>query len=224
MQMPDRTMLCTLQLAARTSEGQTVASNFIHYFVSPGYPEEREQLASSLILRSTPFKWALSEWSLGHGDRAKEQAEDTCHGSGHGFFEWLLPTDGLDLGKAARLKVLCELSSRRSDWPQTDDDVYPTTVQLSLNGVRLYQAVLRNHPHDARGVLSYLRGGLGAYGYLAHAYAEGEVVKRIIDATSDRVLRLRATVPEAALARGGLTVYGAECGRFPLGPTVIVDW
>jgi hypothetical protein len=42
--------------------------------------------------------------------------------------------------------------------------------------------------------------------------------------SGDGVLRLRAIVPEASLARGGLTVYGAECGRFPLGPTVILDW
>ena len=40
-------------------------------------------------------------------------------------------------------------------------------------------ACLRNHPHDARGVLSYLRGGVGAYGYLVHAFAEGDLLQQI---------------------------------------------
>jgi hypothetical protein len=31
-------------------------------------------------------------------------------------------------------------------------------------------------------------------------------------------------VPADAMAQGGLTIYGAECGRFPICPTVIVEW
>jgi predicted transcriptional regulator len=40
----------------------------------------------------------------------------------------------------------------------------------------------------------------------------------------DDTLRLRCEVPADALAQGGLTIYGAECGRFPVCPTVIIDW
>ena len=32
-----------------------------------------------------------------------------------------------------------------------------------------------DHPHDARGVLSYLRGGVGAYGYLEQVIVEGRL-------------------------------------------------
>jgi len=35
---------------------------------------------------------------------------------------------------------------------------------------------------------------------------------------------LRCAVPANAMVQGGLTIYGAECGRFPLAPTVIIDW
>jgi predicted transcriptional regulator len=73
-------------------------------------------------------------------------------------------------------------------------------------------------------VLSYLRGGLGAYGYLAHAFAEAESVRQIARHVMDDVLRLRCVVPADALAQGGLTIYGAECGRYPVGPTVIIEW
>jgi hypothetical protein len=119
---------------------------------------------------------------------------------------------------------LCEASSHRSDAPQTDDDIFPTTLEIFANGVQIYDAVLRNHPHDARGVLSYLRGQKGAYGYLAHAFAEGPLLRRIVGGHAGDQLRLRCAVPRKAMAQGGLTVYGAECGRYPVCPTVVIEW
>ena len=32
------------------------------------------------------------------------------------------------------------------------------------------------------------------------------------------------TVDTDALAQGGLMVYGAECGRYPVCPTVVIEW
>ena len=217
-------MLCTVLLTARTAEGTAVAQNFLHYFAVSNYPSECEQTERTLVLRGTPAGWAAAEWSGGGGDREKERAEDACYGFGHGFFEWLLPLNGVDFSIAKRIKVLCEASSHRADAPQTDDDIFPTTLQMFLNDVRVYEAVLRNHPHDARGALSYLRGGVGAYGYLVHAFAENELLEQIASSGSKDFLRLRCAVPAAGLAQGGLTIYGAECGRFPVCPTVIVEW
>jgi hypothetical protein len=131
--------------------------------------------------------------------------------------------DGLDLAKVRRLKVVCEASAHRTDAPQTDADIFPTTLQLTLNDVPVYYGVLRNHPHDARGVLSYLRGGVGAYGYLVHAFAEEDLLRKIAGNNGDGALRLRCAVPRDAMATGGLTIYGAECGRYPVSPTVIID-
>lgn len=224
LQMPNETMLCTLWLSARTAEGMEIAQNFVHYFVTPGYPPVREDLGRTRILRATPFDWRESQWSGYSNDREKCKAEDCCGGFGHGFVEWVLPLEDADLSQARRVKVLCEVSSRRKDYPQTDDDIYPTTIEILLNDVPMYGAVLRDHPHDSRGVLSYWRGGVGAYGYLAHAAAEGEMLKTLVTNTRDQSLRLRCRVPENATARGGLLIYGAECGRYPLGPTIIIDW
>jgi hypothetical protein len=108
--------------------------------------------------------------------------------------------------------------------PQTDEDVYPTTMQMFLNDVRIFEGTLRNHPHDSRGALSYLRGGKGAYGYLVHAYAERDTMREVAGGVRDSHLRLRCAVPEHAMARGGLTIYGAECGHYPVCPTIIVEW
>jgi hypothetical protein len=224
LRLPNTPMLCTLILSAVTAEGTTVARNFINYFISSNYPPEFEEMERALVLRGTPSNWARAEWSAGAGDRDKERAEDCCYGFGHGFFEWNLPINGADLSKAHRIKVICEASSHRVDAPQTDEDIFPTTMQIFLNDVRMYEAVLRNHPHDARGVLSYWRGGVGAYGYLANAHAGRGLIEQIAQNARDYSLRLRCAVPADALAQGGLTIYGAECGRFPVCPTVIIEW
>ena len=224
LKMPDATMLCTLLLSARTADGVVLAQNFVNCFCNGVYPPAREENQRALVLRGLPANWEHAEWAGESGDRDKSRAEDSCYGFGHGYFEWKLPLNGADLAKALRVKVVCEASSHRIDSPQTDADIFPTTLQLSLNDVPVYNGVLRNHPHDARGVLSYLRGGVGAYGYLVHAFAEGDLLHQIAGNNGDGSLRLRCAVPAEALPVGGLTLYGAECGRFPVCPTVIVEW
>jgi hypothetical protein len=222
--MPEFPVLATLWVQACREDGAVIARNFIHYFVSQGYPPVREELPRTLVIRGTPADWISSEWSGGTIDRELERAMDCCYGQGHGYFEWLLPISNADLSRARRLRLLCEASSHRVDCPQTDEDIFPTTLEMSLNGVRVYQATLRNHPHDSRGLLSYLRGGKGAYGYLVHAFAEGATLRRIVAGHGSDHLRLRCGVPKKSAADGGLTIYGAECGRYPVSPTVIIEW
>jgi predicted transcriptional regulator len=135
-----------------------------------------------------------------------------------------LPLHTADLRFAKRIQVLCEASSRRFDTPQTSVHTHPSTLRMSLNGVRVYEATVPDHPHDARGALSYLRGGLGAHGFLARAVMEGDQMHQIAERGHDDYLRLRCEVPAEAFVKGGLTIYGAECGRYPVSPTVIVEW
>jgi len=60
--------------------------------------------------------------------------------------------------------------------------------------------------------------------YTADIFCENETITRIAGRVEGDALRLRCSVPEEALARGGLTIYGAECGRFPICPTLIIDY
>ncbi|MDB6036302.1 MAG: glycoside hydrolase family 2 sugar binding, partial [Verrucomicrobiales bacterium] len=224
LKMPDGKMVCTLSVEAhKADDGTCVASNFVQFFVSDGYPPAREVQPRNLVLRGAPSDWALSEWSGYTCTRDEQRAADCCFGYGHGFFEWAIPLGDADLNKAYRIRLLCEVSSRRIDTPQTDDDLFPTNMQMLLNGIRVYEATIPNHPHDSRGVLSYLRGGKGAYGYLAHATVEGDLLRQIAQQTQG-YLNLRCAVPSNALAQHGLSIYGAECGRYPVCPTVIIEW
>ncbi len=212
-------MLCKLTLqAVDARDGATVAGNYLEYFVASDRPR-----ASENVLRAAPGDWSAAEWSEGLGTREEANAADECHGAGSGFFEWSLPLAGVDWENARRLRVLCEASSRRPDTPQTSLDLYPTTLRVLLNGELVHTAAVPDHPHDARGVLSYLRGGVGAYGYLSEVVVDGERLDRVRTAGDGRHLRLRCEVPPDVPARNGLTLYGSESGRYPLGTTVVME-
>jgi hypothetical protein len=222
VQLPEATMLCTLWVEAYKADGgQRVASNFVQFFVTPSYPPAREKSARTIILRARPETWLHSEWSGYTLNREEAAAADACWGFGHGFFEWEFPHT--ELANARRIRLLCEASSRRIDTPQTDDDHFPTTMQMLLNDVPVFEATLANHPHDTRGALSYLRGGKGAYGYLLRATIEEALLAQVLEKSSGP-LRLRCAVPPASLAPNGLQIYGAEAGRFPICPTLMIEW
>src|ERR1043166_4773428 len=62
LQMPDSPMLCTLLICARTSDGKTIAQNFVNFHVNGIYPPAREELPRGLVLRGAPGDWAHAEW------------------------------------------------------------------------------------------------------------------------------------------------------------------
>ena len=103
----------------------------------------------------------------------------SAYGSGRGWFEWKFPV-GSDILRAGRVTVLCEISSCRQGAPQTDRFAHPSALRVSLNGVLVYKTTLPNHPHDARGTLSYLREGRGAYGYLCHITIDGSLLEAVL--------------------------------------------
>ena len=79
-----------------------------------------------------------------------------------------------------------------------------------------------NHPHDARGALSYLRSGRGAYGYFVQVIVEGDLLGKVnFEPRGQWILRL--TVPAGDAPNSGLTLYAGDCGRFPSPPTLIVE-
>lgn len=226
LRAPEQPMLCTLAVTAVTPDGLTVASNFIQHLVCAGSLPHREERGKSLVFRRPVHAWKSAEWS-GHVSTPEiAKANGSCFGTGHGFFEWEIEEDEVRrIGQARRVRLLCEVSSRRLDTPQTDSHRYPSAFELSINGLVVHRTILPDHPHDTRGALSYLRGAKGAYGYLIRATIEDDLLRRVAE-TAERtgILRLRCTVPPHSLPQGGLTVYDYDCGRFPVGPTVIVEW
>jgi hypothetical protein len=212
-------------VAAVTPDGKTVASNFIQHFVSDETLPLREDRGNTLILRRRSDAWAHADWSGGMSTQEEAKAAGACFGVGSGFFEWRFEDESMAaLSRARRVRLLCEVSSRRLDTPQTDSHRYPTNFELSVNEFPVYRGMLPDHPHDSRGALSYLRGGRGAYGYLIRATLEDELLQRVAEtAAREGALRFRCSSPAEAPV-GGLTVYDYDCGRFPIGPTMVIEW
>jgi hypothetical protein len=219
--LPEKTMLCTLWVRAVTPEGTLVARNYVQFFVDAGFPG-REQFADRTIIRADTHSWSAAKWSGATSDRAQAEREGACFGTGSGFFEWEFPVDPEELRDAKRMLLLCEASSHREGTPQTDSFAWPTQFRMLLNGVRVYSGILPNHPHDAAGALSYLRKGRGGYGYLAHATVDGDLLRHVAASNSGNILRLTCLVPAGRKPRGGLTIYGGDCGRSPVPPTIIL--
>jgi len=220
-------MLCTLTVEALDANGNSIARNFVQFFVTDEQWKPREESERSLLLRTRPEHFSHANWSGPMSRREQIIVDRSCYGSGFGFFEWHLPLENADLRKARRLRFLCEASSRRSDTPQTTKDRYPTTLHVELNSVPVYKQIVVDHPHDSRGALSYLSGGKngrGAYGYLISVSIDGELLRQVAENVADNQLRIRCTVPEGELAAGGLTIYGHDSGRYPVSLLTIIEW
>lgn len=223
---PDQPMLCSLNVSAVNADGETIAANFIQHFVSAGPPAEREDRGRTLVLRRAVQDWHSADWRGGNSTR--QEAARCCRAFGHGYgaFEWRFGDEAVNrLAEARRVRVLCEVSACRTDHPQSDLHAFPTGFELQLNELPVHRAVLPNHPHDARGGLTYLHDPYGAHGYLMNAVIEHEFLQRVAELVArDGCLRLRCVVPETSAAHGGLTVYAYNSGRYPICPTVIIEW
>ena len=220
--MPDQTMLCTFWVRAFVADGTLVARNYVQFFVDGGFVS-RQNGDGRLILSLEPHMWQSAEWNGGSATREEADKAGAVFGSRRGFFEWRFPMTAAELEQRSRLTLLIEASAFREGTPQTDSFAQPTALRVLLNGVPVYRAILPNHPHDARGALSYLRHGRGAYGYLTHATVDGDLLKQVKAGMRGNHVRLRCQVPREEQPQGGLTVYGRACGRYPIGPTLIAD-
>ncbi|HZS17046.1 MAG TPA: glycoside hydrolase family 2 TIM barrel-domain containing protein [Candidatus Udaeobacter sp.] len=222
LQMPQQTMLCTLEVRAVVPDGTVVASNYVQFFVDGGYPES-ERIDSRVVIRLDAHGWRKTEWTRYRSSRAEAASAGFACGAPRGFFDYAFPADVQMLRSSSRVTVLCEASSLRGSAAQTDRFVHPSRLRLLLNDVPIYRTILPNHPHDARGALTYLNGGRGAYGYLCHATVEGELLREVVKNMDSDHLRLRCLVPRDEQPQGGLTIYGQNTGRYPLGPTIIIE-
>jgi hypothetical protein len=224
IQLPEIPMLCTLSVAAVAPDGKLIASNFIQHFVSSAPAMEREEDEVRIILRRRVQDWDVAQWSGGHSSREESTSEGLCHGGGVGYYDWVFSDDALEhLSEARRILILLEASTRRDDTPQTDPYRHASSFVLSANGLPILRNILPDHPHDTRGALSYLRGGRGAYGYLLKSTIENGMLEAVsANSESPNVLRLRTEV--TGNPAGGLTVYDSDCGRFPVAPTLIIEW
>ncbi|HEU5315143.1 MAG TPA: glycoside hydrolase family 2 TIM barrel-domain containing protein [Chloroflexota bacterium] len=162
-------------------------------------------------------------------------------GSGAGWVEYAVALPGeVDPARVKRLRLVFEAGARtaknRLDWrdarhnspqdyPQTEQRKVPSDLVVRVNGVRLGALRLPDDPADARGVLSAHASPHWepcSYGFLTVLDAEGETAQRILTEAKDGRLVVRFEVPPTGVA-GGLNLYGARMGAYPIDPLLLIE-
>ncbi|MEA3401117.1 MAG: glycoside hydrolase family 2 TIM barrel-domain containing protein [Armatimonadota bacterium] len=158
------------------------------------------------------------------GDVERAEVGGEVHllaGQGDGTAQWrfALP-DEVEPGQICALTLMAELSSARPGAPQTDEDRWPSLVEIAFGEQTVRRVVLPDQPADARGALSHMHGLLGRYGQIVTARLSGD---RARAAVSEGGIGVRLTVSDSGADRGGLTIYGSRAGRYPCDVTLQVD-
>ena len=111
-----------------------------------------------------------------------------------------------------------------NSYPMTDGTLYPSAVSVRVNGQPAGRYDLPDDPADHRGILSWHAQPqdrhlheAGSYGYRLSIPIPTEALKK---AAESGELIIRLDVDDSL--PGGLAIYGADFGRYPLDPTVVL--
>ena len=114
-------------------------------------------------------------------------------------------------------------SRNPNSYPMTGATLFPSAVTVRVNGQLAGRRDLADDPADSRGILSWHAQPHDGHLYEAGSY--GELLRVSIPApairegarTGEMIIRLEV---DAALP-GGLAIYGARFGRYPVDPSVL---
>ena len=246
--VPDRPFAGAMAMELVDEDGERLAANFVNVVVKrppaeaeTSYGQVTERIDSKHVsMRVPPSGIAAARWSGAGGParsvRRAGPEKYSIRGAGVVEYRFAVPEEVI-AANPIRLGVLVEVGTgardERLDWPQqidprdypqTDARKHPGTINVYINGHPLEPLPLNDDPADARGVLSHMaKAHHGSYGYLV----KGEIM---LQGLPDFVPRLRRR-PEVRIVlevpvgetAAGLSVYGAETGRYPIDPTLILE-
>ena len=216
LQIPDvHPAVGTLHVWVTDHTGTVVARNFINFehFTEAPVGNEFRTDSGAVRLNYTPGNTSESSWN----EPTTDEQLFSAVGSGYVEYEISLP-EGLDAGDISELALVFEASSAYGGARQTEPEKYPSDVTISVNSVEVDTIRIPDCPADARGVLSYIHGQPGIYGYLYNIKLDPSLV---LNGKTD-TLRVRYEVKADAEAKGGFALYGARMGRYPTDPHLLI--
>ena len=125
----------------------------------------------------------------------------------------------------------------KNSYPQTDEKLHGSLLTITANNQKIGQVELQDDPADHQGILSWMNqepgwewgstsrekawmlDEAGSYGYLVKATLD-ENAKKLVLESGKAVIRL--IVDESTANRGGLSVYGAESGKYPMDLSMVI--
>ena len=209
--MPDvHPAVGTLHVWVTDGTGSVVARNFINFehFVA-AHPTVVSSDSGSVRINYAPGDVFKSSWD----EPTRDEHLFSAEGSGYVEYELSFP-EGIGTTNPAEMELIFEASSANGGARQTEPEKYPSDVTISVNGVEIETIRIPDCPADARGVLSYIHGQPGNYGYL---YSVKIDPRTVLNGGSD-TLTVRYEVKSDAKAKGGIALYGSRMGRYPTGP------
>jgi hypothetical protein len=249
--MPKDPGLAVLDVELADPGGAVLHRNFTTFVVEGAAPDEvtladgrPAHVERTPAAAFTSAKWSLKQWNVLDGLKVNGA------GSGYFEYRLPWPK-GLGLADVSAATFLVEASAKQlygkdrpdtemsgdymrgrgthdpsrnpNAYPMTDEVRFPSAVTVRVNGVVAGRRELADDPADHRGILSWhsqlkdrhLREA-GSYGYLLEVPIPRGALER---AAAEGALLVRLEVDEAL--PGGLAIYGARFGRYPLDPTVL---
>ena len=203
----------TLHIWVTDSTGVVVARNFINFEHFGEDPVESSHSAS-VTLNHSLGNISESSWT------EPTTSEQLFSAVGSGYVEYEVPLpEGLSTENVAEMELIFEASSSYGGARQTEPEKYPSDVTISVNSIEIDTIRIPDCPADIRGVLSYIHGQPGTYGYLYNVKVDPSVA---LNGKTD-TLRVRYEVKADADAKGGFALYGARMGRYPAGPYLLIN-
>ena len=208
----------TLHVWVTDHSGTVVARNFInfeHFVASTASVESNGSGSRGWVTQPLHAPGSVSESSWNE----PMTSEQLFSAIGSGYVEYEVSLiEGLRTADVAEVALIFEASSCYGGARQTEPEKYPSDVTLSVNGVEIDTIRIPDCPADARGVLSYIHGEPGIYGYLHNVKVDPSL---ILNGKTD-TLTVRYEVKADAEAKGGFALYGARMGRYPTGPHLLI--
>ena len=208
----------TLHVWVTDHSGTVVARNFInfeHFVASTASVESNGSDSRGWVTQPLHAPGNISESSWDEPTTSEQLF--SAVGSGYVEYEVPLP-EGLSAAAVAEIALIFEASSCYGGARQTEPEKYPSDVTISVNGIEIDTIRIPDCPADARGVLSYIHGEPGIYGYLHNVKVDPSL---ILNGKAD-TLTVRYEVKADAEAKGGFALYGARMGRYPTGSHLLI--
>jgi hypothetical protein len=204
--LPDQPVIGTLHVWVADQNQSVVARNFINVEIFKEPPLIEYPSENTTIIR------------LDIGD------SPVVEFAGSGKLEYTVDLpDSIRLESINCFEIVFEASSYVDGAPQTDWEKHPSDLKITINGIELKTITLPSSPADARGALSYINGIPGKYGFLTKIKVDDERLNSLRNSLSGNKLIVGYQVDPEAENSGGLTIYGARVGRYPLGPYIIIS-
>ena len=214
----------TLHVWVTDHSGTVVARNFInfeHFAASTASVESNGSESRGWVTQPLHAPGNVSESSWDE----PTTSEQLFSAVGSGYVEYKVPLPESrgwvtqPLRDVADIELIFEASSCYGGARQTEPEKYPSDVTISVNGAEIDTIRIPDCPADARGVLSYIHGEPGIYGYLYNVKVDPSL---ILNGKTD-TLTVRYEVKADAEVKGGFALYGARRGRYPTGPHLLIQ-